>query len=134
MAARKEAGVTERLLAALRIKARAAQGRAPEPGCWKRCSQSNTPSCPTGAAPRSRPHRLHLRRRRPFWRPYNLITTQTGSLQYLISGATVDTDKRATATTYDWTLRKPLTQTVDPNGLALISRASYDSGTARSPR
>jgi RHS repeat-associated protein len=63
--------------------------------------------------------------------PYNLVTTQVESLQFVVSGATTDTDKRTTTTTYDWNLRQPLTQTVDPNGLALVSRTSYDSTTGQ---
>lgn len=63
--------------------------------------------------------------------PYNLITTQTESMQYIVSGVSTDTDKRTAATTYDWTLRQALTQTVDPNGLALTSRNTYDSGTGQ---
>jgi RHS repeat-associated protein len=63
--------------------------------------------------------------------PYNLVTTQVESLQYTVSGAVTDTDKRTTTTTYDWNLRQPLTQTVDPNGLALTSRISYDSTTGQ---
>jgi RHS repeat-associated protein len=63
--------------------------------------------------------------------PYNLLTTQVEALQYTVSGAVTDTDKRTTTTTYDWTLRQPLTQTADPTGLALTSRTSYDSTTGQ---
>jgi RHS repeat-associated protein len=63
--------------------------------------------------------------------PFNLVTAQVESAQYTVSGAAVDTDKRTTTMTYDWTLQQPLTQTVDPNGLALVSRTSYDSTTGQ---
>jgi RHS repeat-associated protein len=63
--------------------------------------------------------------------PYALVTTRVEALQYTVSGAVIDTDKRTTTTTYDWTLRQPLTETVDPNGLALTTRTSYDSATGQ---
>jgi RHS repeat-associated protein len=63
--------------------------------------------------------------------PFNLATTHVESLQYVVSGAVVDTDKRTSTMTYDWTLRQPLSMTVDPTGLALVSRATYDSSTGQ---
>lgn len=63
--------------------------------------------------------------------PYNLATTQVEAVQYVVSGATVDTDRRTTVTHYDWNLRQPIDTVVDPTGLALTSRASYDSSTGQ---
>jgi YD repeat-containing protein len=63
--------------------------------------------------------------------PYNLPTTEVEALQYVVNGATTDTDKRTTTTTYDWSLRQPTTRTVDPTGLALVSRTSYDATTGQ---
>jgi RHS repeat-associated protein len=63
--------------------------------------------------------------------PYNLATTEVESLQYVVNGATVDTDKRTTTHQYDWTLLQSTATIVDPTGLALTSRTSYDTTTGQ---
>lgn len=62
---------------------------------------------------------------------YNLVTTQVESVQYVVSGATVDADKRTTVTHYDWNLRQAIDTVADPNGLGLTSRTTYDTGTGQ---
>ena len=60
--------------------------------------------------------------------PFDLPTTETTSVRYVDSeGYTTDGDKRITKTEYDWTLRAPVVETVDPAGLALTTRTAYDS-------
>jgi RHS repeat-associated protein len=60
--------------------------------------------------------------------PYNLITSTTSSVLYTgATGTPVDADSRTTTVEYDWTLRSPTVETVDPAGLALTTRTSYDS-------
>ena len=61
---------------------------------------------------------------------FNLVTTQTEALQYIVNGATVNTDKRSTSTHYDWNLRLAIDTTIDPGGLALTARTTYDNVTA----
>jgi RHS repeat-associated protein len=63
--------------------------------------------------------------------PYNLPTTQTTTVRYTAANGTeADADARTTASMYDWTLRRPTSTTLDPNGLALTTRIAYD-GTGR---
>ncbi|MGW5667690.1 DNRLRE domain-containing protein [Micromonospora sp. NPDC003776] len=59
--------------------------------------------------------------------PYNLVTTQDESVHYWDAGGVEsDTDVRRTTTQYDWNLRQATVSTVDPAGLALTSRTTYD--------
>ncbi|MFI6095659.1 RHS repeat-associated core domain-containing protein [Lentzea sp. NPDC051213] len=58
--------------------------------------------------------------------PFGLVTTQIESVR-LTDGT--DTDARTTKTTYDWTLRAPLTVTEDAGGLNLTTRTGYDPAT-----
>ena len=63
-------------------------------------------------------------------RPYNLVTTQEVAIRvWDAQGVEVDADKRTTTTTYDWTLRQPIAVTVDPGGLAAMTRTTYDAVT-----
>ncbi len=59
--------------------------------------------------------------------PFHLATTVTDGV--LVEGETVDTDLRVSTTTYDWDLLEPVTQTTDPGGLELVTRAEYDPAT-----
>ncbi|AYF29980.1 hypothetical protein CSH63_21390 [Micromonospora tulbaghiae] len=59
--------------------------------------------------------------------PYNLPTTERLSVSYVNAGQTVDADTRTTVTGYDWALRQPVKVTVDPGGMDLLTRTSYDS-------
>jgi RHS repeat-associated protein len=60
--------------------------------------------------------------------PFNLPTTETTSVRYTTSaGYAVDADQRTTTTTYDWSLRAPTAETVDPTGLKLTTRTGYDT-------
>ena len=59
--------------------------------------------------------------------PYHLVTTTRTSAR--IVDTTTDADTRTKAVTYDWTLRMPTSMTIDPNGLNLVARASYDATT-----
>ncbi|GAA2509834.1 RHS repeat-associated core domain-containing protein [Winogradskya humida] len=64
--------------------------------------------------------------------PFNLVTTESRMVRVWGSeGASYDADKRITKTTYDWTLQAPLTETVDPGGLNLVTRYQYDATTQR---
>ncbi|WP_067503824.1 RHS repeat-associated core domain-containing protein [Actinoplanes sp. TFC3] len=64
--------------------------------------------------------------------PFNVVTTETRMVRVWGSdGATYDADKRTTKTTYDWTLLEPLTETVDPGGLNLVTRYQYDPVSKR---
>ncbi len=64
--------------------------------------------------------------------PFNQVTTVTRMVRVLGSDGTYyDADKRVTKTTYDWTLTEPLTETVDPGGLNLVTRYEYDPVTKR---
>ncbi|GIF04654.1 hypothetical protein Asi03nite_21920 [Actinoplanes siamensis] len=63
---------------------------------------------------------------------YDLVTTQVESVRYWDSkGKAVDADSQATRTYYDWDLRQPISTVVDPDGLALTTRATYDSVTGQ---
>jgi RHS repeat-associated protein len=58
--------------------------------------------------------------------PYNLVTTTATSVRYTGAGGTpVEADTRTTTTEYDWSLRSPTVETVDPGGLALTTRTTY---------
>ena len=60
--------------------------------------------------------------------PFNLVTTTAVSVRYTGPGGTpVDADTRTSTTGYDWDLRAPVVETVDPAGLALTTRTTYDS-------
>jgi RHS repeat-associated protein len=61
--------------------------------------------------------------------PYNLVTTATESVQYDNNGTPVDAEAVTGKTTYNWTLRQPLTSTVDPDGLNLTTTTTYDTTT-----
>jgi RHS repeat-associated protein len=83
---------------------------------------------PDGQTVRGRTHAVRqYDQGAPSGTSYDLVTSETKSLQYVLDGATVDTDKRTTATKYDWTLKQPTEITVDPAGLALTTRSSYNS-------
>jgi YD repeat-containing protein len=60
--------------------------------------------------------------------PYNLVTTQRTSAQYG-SGAVTEGETETKTYKYDWSLRLPTDETVDPTGLALTTRSGYDSST-----
>ncbi|WP_143162722.1 RHS repeat-associated core domain-containing protein [Couchioplanes caeruleus] len=61
---------------------------------------------------------------------YDLVTTETASVQYWASPGTIaDADPRTTTYQYDWNLRRVTAQTVDPQGLALTTRTSYDDAS-----
>ncbi|GAA4720052.1 DNRLRE domain-containing protein [Phytohabitans rumicis] len=55
--------------------------------------------------------------------PPNLVTTTTTTVQY---GDGLNTDARTTKTEYSWALRQPTVEIVDPSGLNLRTRTSYD--------
>ncbi|MFD6714671.1 RHS repeat-associated core domain-containing protein [Micromonospora chalcea] len=59
--------------------------------------------------------------------PYNLGTTERVSVSYIDGGQTVDADTRTSTTRYDWTLKQPTVQIVDPDGLDLTTRTAYDA-------
>lgn len=59
--------------------------------------------------------------------PYNLLTMERVSVSYVDDGQTEDGDTRTTVTDYDWTMRLPTKVTVDPDGLDLTTRTSYDA-------
>lgn len=60
--------------------------------------------------------------------PYDLPTTRTASVRYTDGeGYAAEGDKRVTTTQYDWNLRLPVVETVDPSGLKLTTRTAYDS-------
>ncbi|GIF10045.1 RHS repeat-associated core domain-containing protein [Actinoplanes teichomyceticus] len=62
--------------------------------------------------------------------PYNLVTTRVESVRYWnASGVAADADARTTRTEYDWKLRRPTAEIVDPSGLALTTRTAYDPVT-----
>jgi RHS repeat-associated protein len=62
--------------------------------------------------------------------PFHLLTTTVTSASYTSpAGALTGTDARTTTTGYDWTLRQPIISTVDPSGLALATRTTYDATT-----
>src|SRR4029434_160387 len=64
--------------------------------------------------------------------PYHLVTTATTSVRYTATGgALTDADARTTTTGYDWTLLQETMSTVDPAGLALATRTSYDPTTGQ---
>jgi RHS repeat-associated protein len=60
--------------------------------------------------------------------PYNLVTTTTSGVRYIgAAGTPVDADVRTSTTDYDWNLRLPVVETIDPAGLALTTRTAYDT-------
>jgi RHS repeat-associated protein len=59
--------------------------------------------------------------------PYNLVTTRVESVAHRVGGVEVSADARTSTIAYDWTLRTPTIQTVDPAGLALTTRNEYDA-------
>ncbi|SCE72700.1 RHS repeat-associated core domain-containing protein [Micromonospora mirobrigensis] len=61
--------------------------------------------------------------------PYNLVTKEEVGVKWYPNGVETSSDIRTTSTTYDWTLRQPTVVTVDPSGLALTTRTSYDAAT-----
>jgi hypothetical protein len=61
--------------------------------------------------------------------PFNLITTTTTSARYTVNGVDTDTDLRTSTTGCDWTLRTPISNTIDPTGLNLTTRTGYDATT-----
>ncbi|OLE27492.1 MAG: hypothetical protein AUG44_10030 [Actinobacteria bacterium 13_1_20CM_3_71_11] len=64
--------------------------------------------------------------------PYNLVTTTVEDVVYInAAGVQVSADPRTTTDGYDWNLRKQTIETVDPSGLALSTRTTYDAATGR---
>jgi hypothetical protein len=63
--------------------------------------------------------------------PYNLVTTQVQQVRVWDNsiGGEVNYDPRTTKTEYDRTLRQPTATIVDPAGLALKTRTSYEPVT-----
>jgi RHS repeat-associated protein len=60
--------------------------------------------------------------------PYDLVTTTISAVWYVNAAGTVAlADKHTTKTEYDWTTERPIAQIVDPAGLNLKTRTSYDS-------
>ena len=59
--------------------------------------------------------------------PYNLPTT--ASVGARVTGEATDREVRTTKTDYDWALRQPTTNTVDPAGLNLRTVTVYDAQT-----
>jgi RHS repeat-associated protein len=60
--------------------------------------------------------------------PYGLPTSTTYGAQ--IAGRP-DADTRTKTTSYDWTLRSPTSDTVDPGGLNLTTKTLYDGATGQ---
>lgn len=61
---------------------------------------------------------------------YNLVTTETTSVRHTdADGKEVDSDARTTRTAYDWTLRQPIRNVEDPDGVKLTTRTAYDAVT-----
>ncbi|MFJ8493707.1 DNRLRE domain-containing protein [Streptomyces sp. NPDC094038] len=59
-----------------------------------------------------------------------LTSTTTGATVYTgsaLTGYPSDGDQQATASTYDWTTGRQLTSVVDPSGLAITTKYTYDS-------
>ncbi|MFI1196581.1 RHS repeat-associated core domain-containing protein [Micromonospora sp. NPDC020750] len=59
-----------------------------------------------------------------------LPTTERDSVSYVVGGQTVDEDVRTTTTAYDWTLKQAIKTVVDPGGLDLVTRTTYDASGA----
>jgi RHS repeat-associated protein len=58
----------------------------------------------------------------------NLVTTKTTGIQYWNdAGQAVDGEVRKVVTDYDWNLLQPTSTTVDPDGVKLTTRYTYDS-------
>ena len=58
----------------------------------------------------------------------NALTTKAESVRYWdSSGQAVDKDVRKTVTAYNWNLLQPTSTTVDPDGVVLTTRYTYDS-------
>ncbi|MEV6927409.1 DNRLRE domain-containing protein [Dactylosporangium sp. NPDC051485] len=58
----------------------------------------------------------------------NLVTTAVTGVRYWdADGTQHDADTMTTRTVYDWTLRVPLQVIIDPTGLALTTRTTYDA-------
>ncbi|GAA0506397.1 hypothetical protein Ade02nite_95240 [Paractinoplanes deccanensis] len=51
-------------------------------------------------------------------------------MQYINNGAPVDVEGITSTTSYDWDLRQPISSTVDPDGLNLVTATTYDATTA----
>ncbi|MET7426409.1 RHS repeat-associated core domain-containing protein [Dactylosporangium sp. NPDC005555] len=62
--------------------------------------------------------------------PFDLVTTETTSVCYG-TGTCTQVDPRTTTTGYDWSLREPIISTIDPGGLALSTRTTYDANTGQ---
>ncbi|MFI5935066.1 RHS repeat-associated core domain-containing protein [Actinoplanes sp. NPDC051494] len=59
---------------------------------------------------------------------YDLVTSQVDAVRYWDSaGKAVDADPRTTRTEYNWDLRQPTAKIVDPQGLALTTRYTYNT-------
>jgi RHS repeat-associated protein len=62
---------------------------------------------------------------KPDGQDYHLPTTET--IGSRLVGANVDTDQEKRTTAYDWSVRRPTTTTVDPDGHPLVTRMTYDA-------
>jgi RHS repeat-associated protein len=60
-------------------------------------------------------------------KPY--LPTKETTFAWVPGFAYEEFDRRVTVTKYDWTLRKPIETIVDPEGLNLRARTSYDAAT-----
>src|SRR5262249_50703736 len=64
--------------------------------------------------------------------PYNLVTTTVEDLVYYnAAGIQVTAGAHTTTDGYDWNLRKQIIETIDPTGLALSTRMTYDPATGQ---
>jgi RHS repeat-associated protein len=64
--------------------------------------------------------------------PFGLVTKEVSTVTWWDSNGTQHDDDPQTKTTdYDWTLRQPISTTVDPSGLALTSRTGYDAASGQ---
>jgi RHS repeat-associated protein len=64
--------------------------------------------------------------------PYNLVTTTVEDNVYKdANGNQVSAGARTTTDGYDWNLRRQIVETVDPSGLALATRTTYDTATGQ---
>jgi RHS repeat-associated protein len=82
---------------------------------------------PDGTLERGRAHTKYVYDEGAIGGPYNLLTTQIDNMSYWSGGVQHFVDDHKTTTTYDWTLQAPLTQTVNPTGLALTTTTTYDA-------
>ncbi|MEV8514762.1 DNRLRE domain-containing protein [Dactylosporangium sp. NPDC051484] len=82
---------------------------------------------PDGTLERGRAHTKYVYDEGAIGGPYNLLTTQRDDMSYWSGGVQHFVDFHTTTTTYDWTLQAPLTESVNPTGLALTTTTNYDA-------